>query len=207
MLLQLGQVHTIVVSSQQVAKEVTHDVFFASRLHVQTTQIRSYNYGDIIFSPNRESWKQLGRISVSELLSTKRVQSFRSKREEEVTNLINWISSKGGSAINFIEKVYSLMCGITSRAAFGKKSREQEPFVSFIEETIRVAAGFSNVCYDLFNNYKCLFNSINFYYNFCCCLVIFLIELLKLKYTFTSKSSNFGLLGIEVEFFFKCQNI
>ncbi|ESR65798.1 hypothetical protein CICLE_v10010216mg, partial [Citrus x clementina] len=140
MLLQLGQVHTIVVSSQQVAKEEvrTHDVFFASRLHVQTPQILSYNYGDIIFSPNRESWKQLGRISVSELLSTKRVQSFRSKREEEVNNLINWISSKGGSAINFIEKVYSLMYGITSRAAFGRRNLENKKRFSFMEETIRV---------------------------------------------------------------------
>ena len=180
MLLQLGQVHTIVVSSQQVAKEEvrTHDVFFASRLHVQTPQILSYNYGDIIFSPNRESWKQLGRISVSELLSTKRVQSFRSKREEEVNNLINWISSKGGSAINFIEKVYSLMYGITSRAAFGRRNLENKKRFSFMEETIRVVSAF---WYNLFNDYECLFNFINFYYNFCCCLIVFLIEFLKLK--------------------------
>lgn len=35
------------------------------------------------------------------------------------------------------------MYGITSRAAFGKKSTEQEAFVSFMEETMKVAAGFN----------------------------------------------------------------
>ncbi|KAL9441754.1 hypothetical protein AB3S75_020287 [Citrus x aurantiifolia] len=145
MLLQLGQVPTIIVSSPEVAKEVmkTHDVVFASRPHFPAAQIMSYNYRGIIFSAYGDCWKQLRKICVSELLSAKRVQSFQSIREAEVSDLINWISSKAGLVINLTEKVYSLMYGITSRAAFGNRSRDQETFVSVIEETTKVISGFN----------------------------------------------------------------
>ncbi|KAK9212816.1 hypothetical protein WN943_002198 [Citrus x changshan-huyou] len=145
MLLQLGQVPTIIVSSPEVAKDVmkTHDVVFASRPHFPAAQIMSYNYRGIIFSAYGDCWKQLRKICVSELLSTKRVQSFQSIREAEVSDLINWISSKAGLVINLTEKVYSLMYGITSRAAFGNRSRDQETFVSVIEETTKVISGFN----------------------------------------------------------------
>ncbi|KAH9648708.1 hypothetical protein KPL70_025705 [Citrus sinensis] len=145
MLLQLGQVPAIIVSSPEVAKEVmkTHDVIFASRPQFPPAQIISYNYRDIIFSPYGDSWKQLRKICVSELLSAKRVQSFQSIREAEVSDLINWISSKAGSVINLTEKVYSLMYGITSRAAFGNRSRDQEAFASVIGEITKVMSGFN----------------------------------------------------------------
>ncbi|KDO62264.1 hypothetical protein CISIN_1g0110961mg, partial [Citrus sinensis] len=145
MLLQLGEVPTIIVSSPEVAKEVmkTHDVVFASRPHFPAAQILSYNYRDIIFSSYGDSWKQLRKICVSELLSAKRVQSFQSIREAEVSDLINWISSKAGSVINLTQNVHSLMYGITSRAAFGNRSRDQEAFVAVIEETTKVISGFN----------------------------------------------------------------
>lgn len=69
--------------------------------------------------------------------------SFRSIREEEVSDLVNWTASKAGSPINLTEKVYSLVFGIISRAAFGNKFKEQELFISLIDETTRVAAGFN----------------------------------------------------------------
>lgn len=145
MLLQLGQVPTIIVSSPEDAKEVmrTHDVVFASRPRFPAAQILSYNYCDIIFSSYSDSWKQLRKICVSELLSAKRVQFFQSIREAAVSDLINWISSKAGSVINLTEKVYSLMYGITSRAAFGNRSRDQEAFVSVMEEITKVMSGFN----------------------------------------------------------------
>ncbi|KAH9804150.1 hypothetical protein KPL71_002020 [Citrus sinensis] len=145
MLLQLGQVPTVIVSSPEVANEVmkTHDVIFASRPHFPAAQIMSYNYRDIILSPYSDCWKQLRKICVSEILSAKRVQSFQSVREAEVSDLINWISSKAGSVVNLTENVYSLMYGITSRAAFGYRSRDQEAFVSVIEETTKVISGFN----------------------------------------------------------------
>ncbi|KAL5803893.1 hypothetical protein ACOSQ3_030693 [Xanthoceras sorbifolium] len=142
--LQLGQVSTVVVSSPEFAKEVmrTRDVIFASRPRFLASEIVAYGSTNIIFSPYGDYWRQLRKICISELLSTKRVQSFRSVREEEVSNLINWIASKEGSPINFTEKIHSLAFGVTSRAAFGKKRNDQEIFIAVVKEATKLAAGF-----------------------------------------------------------------
>ncbi|KAJ4725248.1 Cytochrome P450 [Melia azedarach] len=140
--LQLGEVYTIVVSSPEFAKEVmkTHDAIFASRPHDLATKIMTYDCTDIAFSPYGGYWRQLRKICISEVLSLKRVQSFRSIREEEVSDLINSISSKAGSVINLTDQVFSLMYGITSRSAFGSKREDQQVFILAIKEGIKVVA-------------------------------------------------------------------
>ncbi|KAJ4725252.1 Cytochrome P450 [Melia azedarach] len=143
--LQLGEISTIVVSSPEMAKEVmkTHDVIFASRPQDPETSIMTYGCSDIAFAPLGGYWRQLRKICISEVLSLKRVQSFRSIREEEVSNLINSISSKAGSVINLTDQIYSLMYGITSRAAFGSKRKDQQIFISAIKEGIELISGFN----------------------------------------------------------------
>ncbi|KAL5735688.1 hypothetical protein ACOSQ2_030476 [Xanthoceras sorbifolium] len=116
--------------------------YFASRPHFLASEIVAYGSTNIIFSLYGDYWRQLQKICISELLSTKRVQSFRSVREEEVSNLINWIASKEGSPINFTEKIHSLAFGVTSRAAFGKKRNDQEIFIAVVKEATKLAAGF-----------------------------------------------------------------
>ncbi|KAJ4725249.1 Cytochrome P450 [Melia azedarach] len=121
----------------------THDVIFASRPEILTSKIMAYDSTDIAFSPYGDHWRQLRRICATELLSTKRVQSFRSIREKEVSSLIHWIGSQAGSVINLTEKVHSLIFAITARAAFGKKCTDQELFISLVKEATTVAAGFN----------------------------------------------------------------
>lgn len=84
--LKLGEISTIVVSSQEIAKEVlkTHDLVFAQRPLLVSAKFTSYDYTNIALAPYGSYWRQLRRICTVELLSTKRVQSFRSIREEEV---------------------------------------------------------------------------------------------------------------------------
>ncbi|XP_031261101.1 cytochrome P450 71D11-like [Pistacia vera] len=143
--LQLGEVSMVVVSSPEYAREVmkTHDINFASRPQTVATNIMSYDSTDIICSPYGDYWRQLRKICTLELFSARRVQSFRSIREEEVATLIDWVGSNAGSPINLTEKIASLIYGITSRAAFGGKSKDQELFISLMEETLKVTAGFS----------------------------------------------------------------
>ncbi|KAK3205219.1 hypothetical protein Dsin_019265 [Dipteronia sinensis] len=154
--LQLGQLSTVVVSSPKFAKQVmkTHDVTFASRPSSLATNIMFYDATDIGFSPYGEYWRQLRKICILELLSMKRVQSFRSIREEEVSNLIHWLGSKAGSPVNLSEKIHSLAYSVTSRAAFGKKCKDQDLFLSILKEGIRLATDF-NIS-DLFPSIKLL---------------------------------------------------
>lgn len=156
MLLRLGEVSTVVVSSPEYAKEMmkTHDAIFASRPSVLSAEILSYNCTSIGFAPLGNYWRQLRKICVLELLSQKRVESYRPLREEELSNLINWIGSKDGSSVNLSSKVFSTVYGITSRAAFGKKCEDQEKFIQIVKEVIEFAAGF-NVA-DFFPSIKVL---------------------------------------------------
>ncbi|KAL5735738.1 hypothetical protein ACOSQ2_030526 [Xanthoceras sorbifolium] len=143
--LQLGELSTVVVSSPKYAEEVmkTHDVIFASRPVLLSTKILDYDSTSISFSPYGSYWRQLRKICVQELLTMKRVQSFRPIREEEVSNLITSIASNAGSPVNLTEKFRTLIYGITSRAAFGKKSKDMEVFISAFMEALSLSAGFN----------------------------------------------------------------
>lgn len=154
--LQLGEVSTVVVSSPEFAEQVmkTNDINFASRPSLIGKNMMSYDSTDIIFAPYGNYWKQLRKICSLELLSPKRVESFQPIREEELSTLIRWIASKEGSTINLTEKMFSTTYGITSRAAFGKKFKDQEKFICVVKQAIELGAGF-NVA-DFFPSVKLL---------------------------------------------------
>ncbi|KAI6688754.1 hypothetical protein NL676_025582 [Syzygium grande] len=142
--LRLGEVPHVVVSSADMAKEVmkTHDLTFASRPQLLATEVLSYGSTDLLFTPYGEYWRQLRKICTSELLSAKRVHSFRHIREVEVSNLVKWVASNVGSPINLTQRLFWTNNGITSIAAFGKKCKEQEEFISVVTEAVKLSAGF-----------------------------------------------------------------
>ncbi|XVF77128.1 hypothetical protein PTKIN_Ptkin14bG0015800 [Pterospermum kingtungense] len=144
MQLQLGEVPTVVVSSAEIAKEVmkTNDIIFSQRPYVLAAEVLAYNFKGIIFTPYGSYWRQMRKICMMELLSPSRVQSFQSIREEEVSDFIKSIALNEGSAVNLSEKIFSLSYGITARAAFGKKTKEQEEFIRFIAEVVKLLGGF-----------------------------------------------------------------
>ncbi|XP_021293027.1 cytochrome P450 71B36-like [Herrania umbratica] len=124
MLLQLGAIPTIIVSSAETAREVlkTHDLDCCSRPPLAVPKRLSYNFLDIGFVPYGYYWREMRKICVTELFSMKRVQSFQSVREDEVTFLINSISesANSGSLVNLSKEFFSLHASITFRIAFGK---------------------------------------------------------------------------------------
>ncbi|KAK2985147.1 hypothetical protein RJ640_004828 [Escallonia rubra] len=144
MYLRLGEVPTIVVSSPEIAKEVmkTHDLIFAQRPYLLASRIISYDSTNIGFAPYGDYWRQLRKICITELLSIKRVQTFRRIREDEVSSLIKEISANEKESLNLSKKIFSLTYGVTARAAFGKKCDDQDVFVSLVEQIIEMAAGF-----------------------------------------------------------------
>ncbi|KAL5101204.1 hypothetical protein RYX36_005531 [Vicia faba] len=154
--LKLGQVAHIIVSSPEMAKEImkTQDLVFSDRPNLMLFRIFSYDTRDIAFSAYGEYWKQLRKICAIELLSAKRVQSFRSIREEECSALVKSIYASEASIVNLTEKILSITCGIIMRAAFGKKSRHQQVFKSTIDQAINLMAEFCIA--DLYPSFKFL---------------------------------------------------
>jgi hypothetical protein len=144
--LQLGETTTIVISSKEIAKEVLkiNDVSFAQRPRLLGSEIITYGCTNIAFAPYGDYWRQLRKICTLELLiSAKRVKSFQSIREEEVSNLIKYISLNIGSTINLTHEILSMSYNIVSRSAFGDKCKEQETYIMFIKELLKVAESFS----------------------------------------------------------------
>ncbi|XP_045815355.1 cytochrome P450 71D11-like [Trifolium pratense] len=143
--LQLGETTTIVISSKEIAKEVLkiNDVSFSQRPRLLGSEIITYGCTNIAFAPYGDYWRQLRKICTLELLSAKRVKSFQSIREEEVSNLIRNISLNTGSTINLTHEILSMSYNIVSRSAFGDKCKEQETYIIFMKELLKVAESFS----------------------------------------------------------------
>ncbi|KAH6786300.1 hypothetical protein C2S52_005852 [Perilla frutescens var. hirtella] len=142
--LQLGELSTVVVSTADVAKQVmkTHDINFASRPPIMVAEIVSYGCTSITFSPYDDYWRQLRKICTLELLSVKRVQSFRSLRERLFLDFAKWIASKEGSEINLTAELNAWTYAFTATAALGKKTEEQEALIPPIKTMAELAAGF-----------------------------------------------------------------
>ncbi|XVF04783.1 hypothetical protein REPUB_Repub05bG0115000 [Reevesia pubescens] len=156
--LKLGELSNIVVSSPETAREVmkTHDINFANRPFLLAARIILYNFTDITYAQYGGYWRQLRKICTLELLSTKRVESFRSIREEEVSNLIRSISSNYiDLPINLGDMLRNISYSITLRTAFaGRSCKKHEAFVSLIRKISEDGTGFSIT--DLFPSFKFL---------------------------------------------------
>ncbi|KAK2990320.1 hypothetical protein RJ640_003592 [Escallonia rubra] len=154
--LQLGEISVIVVSTPQMAKEVpkSHDIAFANRQELLAARIIVYNNTNVAFAPYGSYWRHMRRICTLELLSAKKVRSFRSIREEEVWHLTESIQSSLGTTINLTEKLYLLINVIICRAVFGKRCKDQDLFIQLIKEAIRLGGGFDIA--DLFPSKKFL---------------------------------------------------
>ncbi|CAM8896062.1 unnamed protein product [Rhodiola kirilowii] len=143
--LQLGEVSTMVVSSSDVAKEVmkTHDIIFASRPHIIATRILSYDSKNMAFAPYGDYWRQLRKICALELLSAKRVLSFKPIRDEEMGKLIRFISSRAGKSTDLSERTSLMIFDIITKAVFGKSTKDAQLFISLLSKIVKLASGFS----------------------------------------------------------------
>ncbi|MED6197407.1 hypothetical protein PIB30_056250, partial [Stylosanthes scabra] len=119
--LQLGEIFAIVVSSPEYAKDVmkTYDVIFASRPKFLFSEIVTYNCTDIAFSPYGNYWKQLRRISTSELFTPKQHDDDQPHRRSDFNNVCNHF-----------------------KGCVGSKCKDQEEFIGIAKEVAMIGAGF-----------------------------------------------------------------
>ncbi|RZC50345.1 hypothetical protein C5167_018773 [Papaver somniferum] len=69
----------LVVSSAEMASQImkTHDIIFANRLVPKAIRRFFFGGNDVALAPYGERWRQLRKFCVLELLTMKRVQSFK----------------------------------------------------------------------------------------------------------------------------------
>ncbi|XP_078438343.1 cytochrome P450 71A1-like [Wolffia australiana] len=125
MFMKLGLVPTVIISSAEAAEALlkTHDTDSCSRPALVAWKELSYNFSDVVFSPYGPSWRELRKLLVVKLLCAKKVEGYRSIREEEVErmllSIISHVSSK--KDVNLSELVQRLSNSIICRVAFGRK--------------------------------------------------------------------------------------
>uniref|UniRef100_M1ALE1 Cytochrome P450 n=1 Tax=Solanum tuberosum TaxID=4113 RepID=M1ALE1_SOLTU len=142
--LQLGEVSLVVVTSPDMAKQVlkTHDLTFASRSKLIATEILFSNGSDIVFSPYGDYWRQIRKICLLELLSTKNVKSFNSIRQDEVLHMIEFFRSSSGETVNATKKFYQFASSMTCRSPFGKVLKEQDELILLVKKASKFVEGF-----------------------------------------------------------------
>ncbi|KAL2337557.1 hypothetical protein Fmac_012003 [Flemingia macrophylla] len=127
--LQFGLRQAIVISSPKVAKEIfkNHDLLFCGRPKQLAQQKLSYNGSDMVFSPYNEYWREIRKICVAHIFSSKRISAFYSIRKFEVKHMIKKISKHASSSgvTNLSELLISLTSTIICRIAFGRRYEEE----------------------------------------------------------------------------------
>ncbi|KAJ3708903.1 hypothetical protein LUZ61_012608 [Rhynchospora tenuis] len=85
------------------------------------------------------------KICIQELLSIRRVQSYRSIREEEIGNLTKYLNSCAShyQPVSLSKKLASTVNDITTRALVGRKCKNQEMLLRELETAQNIVAGFN----------------------------------------------------------------
>ncbi|CAN6282676.1 unnamed protein product [Urochloa humidicola] len=146
MMLRLGQTPLVVASSKETARAVlkTHDTNFATRPKLLAGEIVVYEWADILFAPSGDYWRKLRQLCATEILSPRRVLSFRHIREDEVALRIEEIRAAGPcTPVNLSVMLHSLTNSIVSRAAFGKKRENAPEFLAAIKAVVGLSSGFN----------------------------------------------------------------
>jgi cytochrome P450 len=151
MYLKLGEVPVVVATSPEAAREImrTHDAVFATRPWSPTIKIYNADGQGIIFARYGALWRQLRKICILELLSPRRVQSFRGIREDEAARLVEAVAAAPPrEPVNVSERIAVLLADSTVRALIGDRFKRRDEFLQTIDEGVKLVAGF-NLC-DLF---------------------------------------------------------
>ncbi|CAI9117420.1 OLC1v1018813C1 [Oldenlandia corymbosa var. corymbosa] len=140
MLLRLGSVNTLVVSSADMAREIfkSHDLAFSGRPVLCAGKKLAYNGSAVSFAPYGEYWREMRKVLVLELLSVKKVQFFEAIRDEKIASMLKSIAdciSSEKMPINLSKLAISLSNNVICRVAFGRIYDEKSEFDRILYET------------------------------------------------------------------------
>lgn len=156
MLLRLGHVPTLVISSPEAAREVmkAHDAAFADRPMYATADIFTYGGENIAFArADSRHWKAVRKLCTVELLSPKRVRSFRPLREGEAARLVGSVTAAFGTGpapavVNVSERVRAMMNDVIMMASVGDRCAQRDAYIVEMDKMLDLVSGFNLI--DLF---------------------------------------------------------
>ncbi|KAM3393447.1 hypothetical protein ACQJBY_014249 [Aegilops geniculata] len=154
MLLSVGEVSSVVVSTPEAAMEVlkTNDLVFASRPSRPTSDIVSCGGKGIIFTPYGDHWRLMRKICIVEVLSARQVRRIDSIMQDEIAKLVSSIvaasSTSPAAVIDLSKAMVELTNNIITRAVFGGKCPQQETYLGELHPLLMLVGGFHLV--DLF---------------------------------------------------------
>lgn len=99
MTLWLGSMSTVVISSNQVAREMfkNHDVVLAGRKIYEAMKGKQSNEGSIITAQYGAHWRMLRRLCTTEFFVTSRLDAMRGVRSRCIDQMVQFVSEAGSS--------------------------------------------------------------------------------------------------------------
>ncbi|PWA83904.1 cytochrome P450 [Artemisia annua] len=145
MLIHLGSVRTLVISSAEAAREImkTKDLLFANRPDVKMWRRLLCELKEVSVAPYGEYWRQVKSIMVLHLLSNKKIEAHREVREEEIAIVVDTIK-KSCNSVNMSDLFVKFTNDVVCRVTFGKKYSEGESgnkFRKMLSEFFEVLGG------------------------------------------------------------------
>ncbi|XP_051136969.1 premnaspirodiene oxygenase-like [Andrographis paniculata] len=160
MSLKLGELRTVVVSSSQLAEQITrtNDAAFAGRVELMLPRIVLYNSSDMASAQYGEYWRTMRKLCILEFLNHRKIRGFFGLMQTEVLRMVDRLNaeSSAGDPVNVTEKILSVECGIICRATVGRVwTKDQETsLIRIIKEAVAIAGVFNFV--DVFPSMKLL---------------------------------------------------
>ncbi|KAI3759443.1 hypothetical protein L6452_07267 [Arctium lappa] len=148
MLLHIGSVPSLVVSSAAAAHEImqTHDLIFATRPPIEMHKTIFYDLKEISAAPYGEYFRQAKKLMILNFLSSKKVQTFSRVREEQIANILRKItkSSESNKAVNLSDLLSEHSNGVSYRSTFGKKYDEEtrEKMKKVVDKVLEIFSQF-----------------------------------------------------------------
>ncbi|GJN03234.1 hypothetical protein PR202_ga20656 [Eleusine coracana subsp. coracana] len=149
MLLRLGTVPAVVVSSAEAAREVmkVHDTDCCSRPASPGPRLLSY-LKDVAFAPYDEYWREMRKLFIVELLSMRRVKAAWYAREQQVDKLLEDLQRMGPKPVALNDHIFGLADGIVGTVAFGniygtEQFAQKKHFQHVLDEAMDMLVSFS----------------------------------------------------------------
>ncbi|KAH0466468.1 hypothetical protein IEQ34_003706 [Dendrobium chrysotoxum] len=129
LLLRLGSRLALLISSASAAEQcfTKHDLTFANRPTLPSSQRLSYNFTTLVAAPYGPHWRNLRRIATAELFSSSCLNYFSHVISEEVVFLIKQLSGGCGfRKVEVREKLDELALNVVMRMMVGRRCDEEE---------------------------------------------------------------------------------